>query len=76
VKNDLVYPYYLVYLSSRLSDGKITKGSLSLLKISKSAFEDFKYKFDNDELYNSKVIELYKAENRDKKIDDLFDGID
>ncbi len=75
MKNDLVYPYYLVYLGNRLSEGKISKGSLSLLRISKSAFEDFKYKFDNDELYNSKIIELYRAENRDKKIDDLFDDI-
>jgi hypothetical protein len=75
MKGDLVYPYYLIYLDSRLCEGRLSKGSLSLLKISKSAFEDFKYKFDNDELFNSKIIELYKSEMRDKKIDDLFDDI-
>ena len=73
---DLVYPYYLCYLEWRLFEGEISKGSRSLLKISKSAFEDFKYRFENDELFHSRVIELHKAETRDKKIDDIFDDLD
>ena len=76
MKNDEIYPYYIDYLNDRLNEGKISKGSLSLLKMSNSSFEDFKYRFENDELFNSKVIELHKSEVRDKKIDDIFDDLD
>ncbi len=76
MKKDLVYPYYLCYLDWRLFEKEISKGSRSLLKISKSAFDDFKYRFENDELFHSRVIELHKAETRDKKIDDIFDDLD
>jgi hypothetical protein len=76
MKNDEIYPYYLDYLNDRLNEGKISKGSLSLLKMSNSSFEDFKYRFENDELFNKKVIELHKSEVRDKKIDDIFDDLD
>jgi len=76
MKNDEIYPYYIDYLNDRLNEGKISKGSLSLLKMSSSSFEDFKYRFENDELFNSKVIELHKSEVRDKKIDDIFDDLD
>jgi len=76
MKKDLVYPYYLTYLESRLFEGEISKGSMSLLKLSRSAFDDFKYRFENDELFHSRIIELHKAETRDKKIDDLFDDFD
>jgi hypothetical protein len=76
MKKDEIYPYYIDYLNDRLNQGKISKGSLSLLKMSSSSFEDFKYRFENDELFNSKVIELHKSEMRDKKIDDIFDDFD
>jgi hypothetical protein len=76
MKNNEIYPYYIDYLNDRLNEGKISKGSLSLLKMSNSSFEDFKYRFENDELFHSKVIELHKSEVRDKKIDDIFDDID
>jgi hypothetical protein len=76
MKKDEIYPYYIDYLNDRLNEGKISKGSLSLLKMSSSSFEDFKYRFENDELFNSKVIELHKSEMRDKKIDDIFDDFD
>ena len=76
MKNDLEYPYYLTYLNGRLLEGKITKGSFSLLKMSSSSYDDFKYRFENDELFNKKVIEMHKSENRDKKIDDIFDDFD
>lgn len=73
MKNDEEYSYYLTYLNSRLLEGKITKGSLSLLKISSTSYEDFKYRFENDELFQKRVIEMHRSENRDKKIDDIFD---
>lgn len=76
MKTDKVYPYYLDYLNDRMIEGKISKGSFSLLKISSDSFEDFKYRFENDELFSKKVIELHKSEIRDKKIDDIFDDLD
>lgn len=68
MKNDNIYPYYIKYLEQRLVDGKISRGSYSLLRISQSAFEDFKFKFENDS-------EMRISSIRDKKIDDLFDDI-
>lgn len=76
MKTDEEYSYYLTYLNSRLLEGKITKGSLSLLKISSSSYEDFKYRYENDELFRKRVIEMHRSENRDKKIDDIFDDFD
>lgn len=76
MKKDPIYPYYLTYLNNRLFEGDISKGSMSLLKISKTAFDDFKYKFEKDELFNEKVIKLHTAQSRDKKIDDIFDDLD
>jgi hypothetical protein len=76
MKNDKIYPYYLDYLNDRLNEGKISKGSLSLLKMSSSSFEDFKFRFENDELFHDRIIELHKSEMRDKKIDDIFDDFD
>ncbi len=66
MKNDDIYPYYIKYLEQRLVDGKISRGSYSLLRISKESFDDFKFKFENDS-------EMRTATIRDKKIDDLFD---
>jgi hypothetical protein len=76
MKNDEIYPYYIDYLNDRLNEGKISKGSLSLLKMSSSSFEDFKFRFENDELFHDRIIELHKSEMRDKKIDDIFDDFD
>lgn len=76
MKKDLIYPYYLSYLESRLDEGEISKGSKSLLRISKSAFEDFKYRYENDILFNNRISDIHKADSRDKKIDDLFDDLD
>ena len=76
MKKDSIYPYYIDYLNNRLNEGKITKGSISLLKMSQSSFTDFKFRFENDELFHDRIIELHKSEIRDKKIDDLFDDLD
>jgi hypothetical protein len=76
MKNDTIYPYYLTYLESRLNEGKISKGSFSLLKISNDSFEDFKFKYENDELFSNRIIKLHTSEIRDQKIDDIFDDID
>jgi hypothetical protein len=76
MKTDTIYPYYLSYLEERLRDGKISKGSFSLLKMSDSSFCDFKFRFENDELFTKRILELHKSEIRDQKIDDIFDDID
>lgn len=76
MKNEELYQEYLIYLDWRLNESQINKGKWSLLKMSRSAFEDFKKKLETDETFNSKVIEIMKATNRDKKIDDIFDEID
>ena len=76
MKNDKIYPYYLTYLTSRLNEGKISNGSFSLLKMSGDSFEDFKFKYENDETFSKKVIKMHTSETRDKKIDDIFDDID
>lgn len=66
MKDDEIYLFYLKHLSNRLSEGKLSRGSFCLLKISESAFNDFKYRFENDKLFSVQFL-------RDKKIDDLLD---
>lgn len=75
MKSDPIYPYYLTYLSNRLFEGDISKGKMSLLKISKTAFDDFKYKFEKDELFNKMIIKLHIAQRRDEKIDDILEDL-
>lgn len=72
MKNEKLYPMFVSYLNDKLNEGKISKGAMSLSKISRSAFEEFKSKFEKDGLFEGKQIESY----RDKKIDDIFDEFD
>lgn len=80
MKDDLLYPLYISYLDYRLNyndfGNKITKSMMSLLKLSKSFFLEFKDRYDEDELFHMKVIKIYKLETRNRKIEDLFNGID
>lgn len=76
MKNDELYKEYIIYLDWRLNESQITKGKWSLLKMSRSAFDDFKLRIENDETFNDLIIELMKTEIRDKKIDDIFDDFD
>jgi hypothetical protein len=76
MKDDELYPLYISYLDWQLSENKINRGKWSLLKISNSKFEEFKLRYENDELFYDRVLELYKSEVRDKKIDDIFDDFD
>ena len=68
MKEDYLYPFYLKHLDNLLTEGKLSRGSFSLLRISESAFNDFKYKFENDESFALQF-------KRDKRIDDLFDDL-
>jgi len=76
MKNDELYLEYQTYLEWRLSQNKINKGKYSLLKMSRTAFDDFKTRLENDETFNDMIIEIMKSESRDKKIDDIFDDFD
>jgi hypothetical protein len=76
MKNDELYQEYQTYLDWKLSNNKITKGKYSLLKISRTAFDDFKNRLENDETFNDMIIEMMKSEIRDKKIEDIFDEFD
>jgi hypothetical protein len=73
MKNDELYTEYISYLDWRLNESQISKGKYALLKISRTAFEEFKLKLENDETFNAKMIEIVRMESRDKKIDDIFD---
>lgn len=75
MKNDELYLEYKTYLDWRLNKGQINKGKYSLLKMSRTSFEDFKTRLENDETFNDMIIEIMKSEIRDKKIDDIFNDI-
>ena len=72
MKNDKLYPLYINFLDERLKEGKLNKGSYSLLKMSRTNFEDFKIKLEKDDLFEGEQIKNL----RDKKIDDIFDEFD
>jgi hypothetical protein len=76
MKNEELYPEYSTYLDNKLNESKISRGKYSLLKISRTSFNDFIIRFEKDELFRKSIIELHKSEIRDKKIDDIFDDID
>ena len=74
MKNEELYNEYKNWLDWRLDQNQINRGKYSLLKMSRSAFDEFKIKLENDETFNEKIVEIMKTENRDKKIDVIFDG--
>jgi hypothetical protein len=76
MKNEELYLEYLEYLNWRLNNKQINKGKYSLLKMSRSSFEDFKVRLENDITFNDMIVEIMRIETRDKKIDNIFDDID
>jgi hypothetical protein len=71
MKNDELYPLYLKYLGMMLKEGKLNRGTYSLLKMTKSKFEEFKIKLENEEFKK-----IFISEFRDDIINDIFDGLD
>lgn len=71
MKNDEKYPLYLIWLDDQLKSGKLNRGTWSLRKMSRQAFDEFKQRLDDGQFEN-KVVQV----NRDSKIDELFDGFD
>ena len=76
MKNDELYPEFITYLTNQLNEGSINRGKFCLLKMSLSYFQTFSNKFNKDELFRNRVIELHKSVVRDKKIDDIFNDFD
>jgi hypothetical protein len=76
MKDDKLYAEYLNYLNWRLNESQISKGEFSLSKISESKFNQFKKRFEEDELFSELVVKIHTTINRDKKLDDIFDDID
>ena len=73
MKDDPIYPYYLCYLNARLENGNLSDGSFALMKISESAFGNFKFEYENNPRIRDQIDKLCISENRNKKIDDIFD---
>jgi hypothetical protein len=73
VKNDKLYNLYLDYLNFKLLKKQLTNNKYLFLKMSLSYFNDFKNKFENNETFKKKIIEVYRIEVRDKKINKIFE---
>lgn len=68
IKNEDLYPNYIAYIESTTS----SKGTLSLLKMSKTKFEVFKKRYEKDEDFRISQDQLYKSFSRDNKINDVL----
>lgn len=71
MKDDEKYPLYLAWLDEQLKTGKLNRGTYSLRKMSRQAFEDFKQRLE-DGHFENKVVQA----NRESRIDDLFSDFD
>lgn len=73
MKNDPLYKYYLEYINYRTNIGMLSRSQYYLMKMSRSAFDAFKKKYDDDKTFGVKISEVYRPENRNKKINDILD---
>jgi hypothetical protein len=76
MKNENLYTEYVAYLDWRLNENQISKGKYSILKISRTSFDDFRKKIESDSEFNKKIRNLYKSDIREKKINDIIKDID
>ena len=67
LKDEELYPKYLIYLENK----KTTSGGFELSKISRSLFEEFKSRYDNNPSFSDRIDNQYKSVNREDKIDGL-----
>jgi hypothetical protein len=74
IKSHRFYHFYISYLEHKKEQDRISDGSLSLLKISESAFNDFVYDYENNPNFRKIIDEIHKKESRDEKIIDLLNG--
>ena len=69
IKEHELYPLWEIYINSK----SISSGKKTLMKMSKSGFEDFINSYENNFEFADRIMELAKSEFRNSKIDDLFD---
>lgn len=74
IKNDELYPYYVSWIQDKQLKNRISDGALNLLKLSTSAFEDFRNRYTKSFRFNQLVNDLHKVEIRDEKIADILNG--
>jgi len=69
LKDEALYPKYLIYLENN----KTTSGGFELSKISRSLFEEFKSRYENNPSFSEKIDNQYKSIDREEKIDGLVE---
>jgi hypothetical protein len=76
MKNDKIYPLFVAYLEHRKTStnfgDKLTESKVALLKMSSSYFSYFKHRLEENELFQERILEFWKTEIRDRKIEDIF----
>jgi len=72
MKNDENYIYYVYYLKDKMKEGLINKGTFSLMLISESSFNNFKDRFENDDTFKNKMVDLHLIELRNFKINKIL----
>lgn len=68
INDDPLYPKYLIWLEEKTMSGNIKEMS----KISKSFFDNFKFRYLTNPKLKEKIDNQYKSIERDELIDDLF----
>jgi hypothetical protein len=69
INEDKLYPKYLIWLEEK----DMTNGGREVSKISKSLFEEFKFRYLTNPKLKEKIDNHYKTIDREEKIDDIFD---
>lgn len=72
MKNDKNYIYYVYYLKDKMKECLINKGTFSLMLISESSFNNFKDRFENDDTFKNKMIDLHLIELRNIRINKIL----
>jgi len=64
LKDEELYPKYLLHLESK----NLTRGGFELSKMSKSLFEEFQSRYENNPSLKEKIDNQYKSFDREDKI--------
>lgn len=70
IKNDKLFPLYVAYLERK----KLSKGALTLAKMSEQFFSEFKKEYEESPGFKDKQDLLYKNVLRDIKLNDILDN--
>lgn len=69
INQDKLYPKYLIWLEEK----EMANGGKEVSKISKSLFEEFKFRYLTNPKLKEKIDNHYKTIDREEKIDDIFE---